>query len=286
MAISASVCFVTLDVLRKILGTRLSAAQIVIGINLGGIVIFSFVLAIYGGWRWDTIFILLATIEAFTYTFASILYVRAVTLSPLSLTIPYLGFTPVVSLIVAAAVLGEVPDLKGLVGIVLVVVGAVTLHLGNGRSFSHLLTAPFREPGSWRMLVVAITWGTTTSLDKLAIAHGSEAMLGFALTLGSTLLLVFGRPLAASLFQPLERQTVTRPHKEPLLYLAGLVGSLAVICQFLAYRELLVAYVETIKRAGGLASSVIGILCFNEGGLAHRVPAAILMILGAVIIVL
>ena len=60
----------------------------------------------------------------------------------------------------------------------------------------------------------------------------------------------------------------------------------AVLFQFYAYRHLLVAYVETIKRSGILPSVVIGALYFGEGGLSRRLPAAAAMTLGVSLIVL
>jgi drug/metabolite transporter (DMT)-like permease len=283
LAIISSLSYVALDVLRKLLGQRLTTAQIVIGINLGAASVFLAVLALSGIGDWDFTFVAVASVETITYTIASILYVQAVTLSPLSLTIPYLGFTPVVSAGVACLVLGEVPRIQGFIGIGLVVMGTVALHLEEDNRFADLLTAPLRQPGSWRMLVVASIWGTTTSLDKIAIAHASEALLAFFLASGSALILVGAR--FAGLLD--ERNDARMKNRASLLLcISALVSGAAVLCQFLAYRELLVAYVETIKRAGGLASVIIGALVFHEGGLSRRLPAAAVIAMGIIMITL
>lgn len=280
----ASLSFVALDVLRKILGDRLTASQIVIGINLGAGLVFLPLLYRFGTLSADGVFWTISAIEVITFSVASLLYVRAVTLSPLSLTIPYLAFTPVVSAITAAITLHEIPSKAGLIGILLVATGALILHLEVDVGFKDLLRAPFREPGSWRMLLVAFIWGLTTSLDKLAIQHGSELLLGTVLTLGSACLLLALQFLGISAAdQPREP---SRPFKEPLLILAAIVAAAAVLAQFFAYRELLVAYVETVKRAGGLLSALIGIIFFHEGGFGHRLPAAALMVLGVLLLML
>ena len=278
----SSLCFVALDVLRKILGNRLNAVDIVIGLNLGSATVVALVLALQGLGTWDSTFIILAAVESVTFTIASLLYVRAVTISPLSLTIPYLSFTPVVSAVVAFLVLGERPSATGLLGIGLVVAGALALHLGESYRVKALLSAPFREPGSWMMLLVATIWGTTTSIDKVAISHGSEALLAFSLTAGSSAILVGLRlwksgPSDQS-FQWRDRKIIS------LLLLAALIAGTAVLCQFFAYRELFVAYVETIKRAGGIASVLIGVFAFGEGGFRNRFPAAVLMVIGIALI--
>ncbi len=281
LAVLASLSFVALDVLRKILGRRLKASEIVIGINLGAAVVLGTVVLVEGMPEFDWIFALLALLEGATFTVASILYVRAVTLSPLSLTIPYLGFTPLISAGVALALLDEVPSPRGWAGIVLVVAGGILLHRDGRRSLTRLLAAPLREPGSWRMLVVAAIWGVTTSIDKIAIAHGSEALLAFSMSLISALFLLGFQVTRAS---SAERRGSDSPPRVPLLYLASVVAGIAVLCQFYAYRHLLVSYVEAIKRGGGLLSVLIGIWGFEEGGLLQRLPAAILMLLGMLLV--
>jgi uncharacterized membrane protein len=207
-----------------------------------------------------------------------------VSLSPLSLTIPYLGFTPLVSALVALALLDEMPTPRGWMGIVLVVVGGVLLHIDRARDLLRLLTAPLREPGSWRMLLVALIWGLTTSLDKIAISHGSEALLGFSMSLLSALLLtlvILIRPRSLSGDgQPSNRGNTL------LLAVAALIAGFAVLSQFYAYRELLVSYVEAVKRSGGLLSAVIGVVAFREGSFKSRIPAAVVMLLGMLLIIL
>ena len=284
LACLASAFFLALDVLRKVLGARLSAVDIVIGINVGAATVFAVVMTLSGIGAWDSTFLLLAAIESVTFTVASLLYVRAVTVSPLSLTIPYLAFTPVVSAVVAVVVLGEMPGLTGCLGILLVVSGAALLHLDEGTSFTSLLRAPFNEPGSWMMLLVALIWGTTTSIDKVAIEHGSEALLAFPLTAGSSIILLVVRQLRSPPRFSVSKRTGRKTLG--LLGIAALVGAAAVLCQFFAYREMFVAYVETIKRAGGLGALVIGVFLFNEGGFANRFPVAVLMVIGIMLILL
>jgi drug/metabolite transporter (DMT)-like permease len=138
------------------------------------------------------------------------------------------------------------------------------------------------------MLLVAVIWGTTTSLDKIAIQHGSEALLAFSLSAGCALLLLGARMTGLGLREAKDDESLSWNSHEtlPFLLLAAFAAAAAVLCQFFAYRELLVAYVETIKRAGGLLSILIGVFGFREGGLASRVPAAVLMLIGSALIML
>lgn len=270
--------YVALDVLRKLLGQKMAALPVALGLNLGALPIYLGVLVATNAGAWDRTFVLVATLLAGTQAVASLLYVQAVTLSPLSLTVPYLSFTPVIAAFIALAVLHEVPHAFGMVGIVLVAGGAMVLQADSPVQWRTLVLAPVREPGSWRMLLVAALWGVTTPLNKIAIAHGSEALLACWIAGGSAALLglCWGTRLVRHppVWEPLSLSMVL------LLVLAALAVGGAVLCQFFAYRELLVAYIETIKRFGSLLSVVIGTLVFGEKGLAQRLPAAAVMTIG------
>lgn len=282
-AILSALCSVLLDVLRKLLGQRLPASLIVISANLGSASLCTMLLWLHGGSPWDWTFVAVVGVQATFNAVAAVLVVRAVTLSPLALTVPYLGFTPVVITGVAALVLQETPPLQGCLGIGLVVIGAVALHSGNNSSFRTLLTASLREPGSWRMLLVATIWGTTTPLSKIAIRHGSELLLACCLPTAVAVLLAgawWGGVLKD--VKPREFSKYTGG----LLCAAALATAGALLFEFLAYRELLVAYVETIRRSGSLLSVIAGAVVFKEERFFRRLPAAALMVVGVALVLL
>ncbi len=97
----SSLFYVALDVLRKLLGQKMAAVPVAIGLNLGALPVYIGALIATGPGAGDGIFVMVATLLAGTQAVASLLYVQAVTLSPLSLTVPYLSLTPVVSALVA-----------------------------------------------------------------------------------------------------------------------------------------------------------------------------------------
>lgn len=281
LAITAALGFTALDVFRKVLGKRYSSINIVIGMSAGAVPVF-LVLAALEGFPASWPFPLLACLEIFTFTAASILYVQAVKISPLSLTIPYLGLTPVFSMIISLFLINEMPDLSGMSGIFLVVIGAVTIQWDKNLSFAELLKAPFTEPGSKRMILVALLFGLGTVLDKISISYSSEIMVALALTGGSTAVLVLYQAVLNR--KDLENLKENRWFRDPLLYGAALVCGIAMAAQFFAYQELLVSYVEAIKRAGGVASALAGILFFKEGHAWTRLPSAVLILAGAALI--
>lgn len=283
LAITAALGFTALDVFRKLLGKRYSSINIVIGMSAGAAPVFA-VLAAIEGFPAQWPFPILASMEILAFSFASILYVQAVKLSPLSLTIPYLGLTPVFSMIISLFLISETPDRLGLTGILLVVIGAVTIQWDKNRSFFDLLKAPFIEPGSFRMILVALLFGLGTAVDKISISYSSEIMVALALTGGSAGALLLYQ--LAWNRKDLVSMQEEKWYRDPLLYGSALVCGIAMASQFFAYQELLVSYVEAIKRTGGLVSALIGILFFREGHAWSRLPSAMLILGGAVLIML
>lgn len=282
-AILSALCSVLLDISRKVLGHRLPAPLIVISANLGSAALCTVLLVLRGGSSWDWTFVIVVVLQAAFNAVAAILVVHALTLSPLALTVPYLSFTPVVITGVAALVLQETPRLQGLIGIGLVVIGAVALHSGDNLNFRALLTAPLREPGSWRMLLVAMIWGTTTPLSKIAVRHSSELLLACCLPTGVAIILA-GAWWGGVLKDPKPREP--GEHTGLLLCVAALATAGALLFEFLAYRELLVAYVETIRRSGSVLAVIVGAVVFKEGRLSRHLPAAALMVLGVALVLL
>lgn len=211
------------------------------------------------------------------------LYIRALKLSPLSLTIPFLAFTPIFMPVTSRLILGpeDVPTGQGLLGIVLVVAGAYLLHARSlRRGALEPLKAIARERGSLLMLLVAFIWSFTANLDKAAIAQSSRdryfllVHLGFTLAFGAMLVPVWPRARAE-----LRRSGVR-------LLVLGLLGGLTLVFQGAALVLTRAPYVIAVKRAGLLLSIAIGTLWFEEGTLAERLPGGALMAAGAAVVML
>lgn len=216
---------------------------------------------------------------------ANVAFVHAVKVSPLSLTIPYLSFTPVFTTLVGVPLLGEIPAPVQLGGIGAVVIGALLLHGGGAKEGAGWL-APFRafarERGSVLMTGVALLWSITAALDKVALAHAPVPVHALVQTggVGALLLLL----LAAQRRLPELRQVRRRPGAYAL---AVVFATAAVALGLLAIQLVLVALVETIKRAVGMTMSVVvGRALFGESVTAAKLVAVALMAAGTAAIVL
>ena len=72
----------------------------------------------------DSTFYAVAITSTIINVATTILYFKAIKVSPLSLTVPFLSFAPVFLLIPSFFILGEFPGIYGLLGIFVIVLGA------------------------------------------------------------------------------------------------------------------------------------------------------------------
>ncbi len=211
------------------------------------------------------------------------LYMRAIRECPLSLTLPYLAFTPVFNIVTGYMFLGESVSWTGFSGILLVVCGAWLLNLDAARTGRRLdVLAPFhaiaREQGSRLMLGAAAIYSLTSVLGKGALQHVSPQFFGpfyFALL----------ALLATTLFASRELRNWSaagrnvRAHLLVGIFMAGMV-----LAHFHAIEHVEVAYMIAVKRTSLLFGLLYGAWLFGETGLARNLAAALLMIAGVYLI--
>ena len=206
------------------------------------------------------------------------LQVKALSISPLSVTVPFLAFTPLFMLATSAIVLREVPDAKGLAGIILVALGAYTIHLDRIRGgFLEPFRAIAKERGSLLMLVVAFIWSWTAVYDKVAVLASSPAFYTAFFSVA------FGVLYAPLLALGLRRQRL-EPAVVPRLFLLGAIGAAMILSQLAAIELTLASYVIAIKRSGMILSVVLGHLFFKEEHLRARLAGAVFMTVGVVVL--
>jgi drug/metabolite transporter (DMT)-like permease len=206
------------------------------------------------------------------------LQVKALSLSPLSLTMPFLAFTPLFMILTSSIVLGEVPDSKGLLGIVLIASGAYAINLEKLRGGAlGPLRAVASEKGSRLMLIVALIWSVTAVYDKVAVLESSPA---FYTTCFSA---VFGLLYAPALLLGLRRTPPPRG-SVPRLILLGALSAVMIISQMSAIELTAASYVIAVKRAGMVIAVLLGYVFFKERHVATRLLGASLMMAGVAVL--
>ncbi len=212
------------------------------------------------------------------------LYMQAIRSSPLSLTLPYLAFTPVFNTLTGYVVLGETVSRAGFSGILLVVLGAWLLNLEAAHNGSRLnILAPFlaitRERGSRLMLIVAAIYSLTSVTSKAALLHTTPAFFGpfYFVVLGGA---------AAVLFAPRRISGWRAAGRHPwIMVTIGLFMAAMVVTHFYAIEHIEVAYMIAVKRTSLLFGMLYGAWLFKETGLVKNLAAGLLMVAGVYLIV-
>jgi len=207
------------------------------------------------------------------------MYIKAIKISPLSLTVPYLAFTPVFMIGTGFLMLNEVPDIWGVAGIAAVCFGSYVLNIDpTKRSFSDPLRAVFKETGSWMMLIVSFIFSISAVLGKIAILHSSVMFfqMSFFAVLNLLIIIVF------MVFGKIRLRTFI---KEPFKGLAAGVLLYCHIC-FHGYGISMTkaAYMMSVKRLSIVFGVIFGGLVFHEENFLMRFLGAMLMFSGAVVI--
>ncbi|HYW92263.1 MAG TPA: DMT family transporter [Gammaproteobacteria bacterium] len=214
---------------------------------------------------------------------AMYLYMRAISTSPLALTLPYQALTPVFVAGVGYLILGERISPRGLAGVALVALGAYLLNVdqlrGAGRSPLAPLRAIWREPGSRMMLGAAGLYALTSVMGKAALRYAPATFFGpfYFMLLG-------GITLTAALAGPGHARVLLRRPGGSLV--VGLLMAAMVVSHFVAMARVEVAYMIAVKRTSLLFGILYGAILFREGGLRRHLAAGILMIAGVALIAL
>ncbi|GAX60648.1 permeases [Candidatus Scalindua japonica] len=210
---------------------------------------------------------------------ALLLYMKAIKISPLSLTLPFLSLTPVFLIGTSYIILGERPDGSGLIGIVLVVIGAYLL---NVHTISRGLLQPFKaiakEHGSLLMIIVAFTFSIGACIGKIAVQHSDPVFFSviYSFLLSFFLFLVIS-------FR--NRQFFSKVTLRPVLFLLiGILITIMIITHVKAISLVEVAYMVSVKRLSILFGVIYGVMFFKEKNIKERLLGATVMVSGIITI--
>lgn len=212
---------------------------------------------------------------------AIILYTRALKVSPISLTMPFLALTPLFLIVISYIIAGEKISLSGGAGIALMALGSYMLNVHKIRqSLAEPLRAILREKGCVLMIIVAFIYSMTSSLGKVAISNSAPVFFGS-----------FYFILIAVLFTPLVlirnrgRIRISRDDIVPLSAI-GITQSLMIVFHMTAMSMTKVAYMISVKRTSLLFSILYGYLVFREEKISQKTVGALIMFAGFLMIVL
>ena len=208
-----------------------------------------------------------------------LMYMHAIRISPLSLTVPFLAFTPAFVILTGYVFLGEVISLWGNLGIIMICLGGYTLNIEPGKwTFLGPLKAIIKERGSWVMLIVAFLFAFGAVIGKLAIVHSSPlfyTMWFFAIFNMFPLTLFY-------LWGKIDRAMFRGNHAKG--FTVGVLLFLHALLHGFAISMTKAAYMISVKRTSIIFSIIYGKFIFHEKNIAFRISGAMLMLLGTVMI--
>jgi len=211
--------------------------------------------------------------------FAWYFFFTALHKSTLANTMPFTAFTPLFLIPVGYFMLGELPDIKGILGLFLIIAGGYGIHLKSGQwlaPFKSLL----RDRGTRLMLIVALMWSVSATAEKIAVVSSSQAF--YATVIDSLLALAY-LPI---IFKSRRSNFSAISENFGGLLLIGLVSGLMILFQFTALKTLFVSYVIAFKRAGVIISVLFGIFLFKEKNALKNVFFTGMMVGGVFLILL
>ncbi|MEA3317007.1 MAG: EamA family transporter [Bacteroidota bacterium] len=189
---------------------------------------------------------------------AVILYMRAIKLSDLSLSIPMVTFTPLFLLITSPIIVGEFPNIYGICGILLIVFGSYFLNIKQKKN-GYL--APFKalinEKGPKLMLIVAFIWSISSNFDKIGIQNSSAIFWGISINIFITLAIT---PIV--LLRSRKNIKQIAGNLKPLIAV-GFTNAVMILCHMIAISMTLVAYLISIKRTSAIISVIFGSIFFK-----------------------
>jgi drug/metabolite transporter (DMT)-like permease len=210
---------------------------------------------------------------------ATVLYMKAIKYSDLSITVPLVAFTPLFLLITSPLIVGEFPSLFGLIGVILIVIGSYFLkfnrrHNGYLEPFKSLIN----EKGPRFMLIVAFIWSISSNVDKIGVLNSNPVQWITAMSVFVSLMLtpfmLFGMKKDMGKFFVDLR----------VLLPIGFVYSFTILCQMTAISLTLVAYTISIKRTRAIFTVLWGYLIFKERDIKNRLLGSMIMVLGVLFI--
>ena len=210
---------------------------------------------------------------------ALLLYMKAIKVSPLSLTLPFLSLTPVFLIGTSYVILGEKPDKSGFIGIILVVIGSYLL---NVHTISRGVFEPFKaiakEQGSVLMIVVAFVFSIGVCFGKIAVQHSNPAFFSVIYIFLLSLFLFIVVSFKSKHF--LSKST-SRP--VPFVFI-GMLIAIMIVTHLKAISLIEVSYMISVKRLSILIGVIYGVMFFNETNIKERFLGATVMVSGIIMI--
>jgi len=216
--------------------------------------------------------------SVFVNVFATILYLKALKISDISLTMPMLSFTPLFLIGTSYIMVNEFPSIIGISGILLIGCGAYVLNIEAGSGFFAPFMNLVKERGSVYMLIVAFLFSIGSNFDKISLLNSSPIFASslLFLSIGAVFLII-------SLFKADNKIASLKKNSFDFI-LPAIAMAFTSILMMTAMKYILVSYAISIKRISILFTTLAGFMFFREKNIASRLAGSLIIVLGTVLI--
>lgn len=219
--------------------------------------------------------------SAILNTLAHLAATQALKEGDVSLVAPLFVFSPVFTLLVSSITLREVPQLLPLIGVGLIIIGAYLLTLSSWHEVFEPLRAVVHQKVLWLAITASILWGITPVFEKTAIQHTfpeNPTAAAFGALLALTLILF-----------PIMLSQVNKPLVQLRIrwrgfVMLGVIGGIAPLFGYAAFSLGLVGYVSALFKMSSVFALLWAFLFLREKDVLRRLPGAIVMVIGAILI--
>ena len=213
--------------------------------------------------------------DAALSTVGGILYMRALRIGDISLTIPLMGFSPLFLVIASPFTLHELPSNTQIIGIILICFGVYVLNLSPKQNnlFAPLLSL-INTQASRLMITVAALWALTTSFDKIGAKNSSPLFFSAALYSCTALMML---PIVVVY----SSQWVSKLKKN--FFNLSLLGSLKAVDMWFHVTAIgltVAANSVAVRQTSLLMSIGLGYYVFKEKNIKERLLGGLIMMIG------
>lgn len=210
------------------------------------------------------------------------LFLSAIRMSPLSMTLPLLAFTPAITIVSGWLMLGEQVGREGISGVLLVTVGAYFLNADiNNFSAPGPIRAIIADRGARRMLMVSAIWAITSTLGKKGAVMFGPLQFSFMMTamIGAVFLSIgMARVKSGS-------ARLAFNHRIAATFMIGAIFmAFQEVTHFMAVSMAPVAYMISVKRLSMVIGVIFGWRFFGESHLISRLTGSLIMLAGVILL--
>jgi uncharacterized membrane protein len=217
-------------------------------------------------------------ISSFLSVFCIVLFMRALSITDLSLALPFLSLTPVFLIFTSKLMLGEFPTTLGILGILLIVSGAYVLELNQEKGVLGPFRALRKNKGIHLILIVAFIYAFSSNFNKIAILNSNP--ITYLVIVQTISALIF---LLLIYFKSKQNLAEIKSNFFSLLPI-GLFVALSLLAQMTALTLSIVPYIISLKRSSALFAVILGFLIFKEKNIKPKLLGAAIMVFGVFLI--